>query len=180
VAYLYQRHLLAKLIPGASVAIEGLETAEEIARADTYEDKLKALVDASAPTGPRVTVKEETSAYHHNIAPHDEQPKRPRPTGYQSHHPEQQTALGRALGKEQYDPNKDITILIIEKTEHKKTLSPQCRQRQDPLMHAKLGTPEALGQAFVMLNLAGVRPSEALEVILKHAGYLFEASRRSH
>jgi hypothetical protein len=98
--------------------------------------------------------------------------------GVQGHHFEQQAALEKALGKEQYHPDEDYSIPLNQKTEHVKTFSPQARQRQDPAFAQKLGTPEALGQAFVMLRIAGVPAEKAYELFLKHSGYLFEASRR--
>lgn len=113
----------------------------------------------------------------HLIAPHKSQPS-PRPKGYQSHHPEQQTSLSKALG-EQYNPNDDYTILLHQGSEHKRMASPQARQRQDPAHHQKVGSPESLGQAYVMLQEAGVTAKDAVELLLQHSGYLFESSVRA-
>jgi hypothetical protein len=127
-----------------------------------------ALIGAISPVDP-------PSFKRHSIAKHREQI---RPKGHRSHHPEQQTALRRALGPEQYNPEHDYTILLHQETEHQGTYSPQARQRQDPQYVQKLGGAEALGQAFVMLRNVGVPADAALELILKHSGYLFEASQR--
>ncbi|MGH8647071.1 MAG: hypothetical protein ACREX4_22485, partial [Gammaproteobacteria bacterium] len=113
----------------------------------------------------------------HDIVPHGDQVS-PRPAGYQSHHPESQTALRRALRPDQYRGADDVTIMLNQKDEHVGTFSPQARQRQNPNFISQLGTPEALGQAYVMLRNVGVSAEEAYEVIMKHAAYLFEASGR--
>ena len=113
----------------------------------------------------------------HDIVPHGDQVS-PRPAGYQSHHPESQTALRRALGPVQYSGSDDITIMLHQQNEHVGTFSPQARQRQNPNFSQQLGTPEALVQAYVMLRNVGVSAEETYRLIMKHAAYLFEASRR--
>ncbi|HEX7734071.1 MAG TPA: hypothetical protein VF458_04390 [Ktedonobacteraceae bacterium] len=105
-----------------------------------------------------------------NIRPHGEQPS-PRPSGTQSHHPEQQTALGRSIAN--YNPDEDPSLLMST-TQHRATFAAQAAQRAGgAAFEAELGSPAALEEAATIMTQAGVAPETAGQVALEHSGYLF-------
>jgi hypothetical protein len=92
----------------------------------------------------------------------------------QSHHPEQQTALSRNIAN--YDPNMD-PALLMPTSQHTQTFAPQAAQRaRGAAFTMELGTPHALGEAAVIMVLAGESAATAGQVVLGHAGYLFSTT----
>jgi RHS repeat-associated protein len=125
----------------------------------------------SAPT-PTPVIPQVTPPYtpNPNIRPHGQQPS-PRPPGMQSHHPEQQTALSNNIAN--YNPNQD-PALLMPTPQHRLTFGPQTAQRARGMAFAaELGTPQALGQAAVIMVRAGQSAATAGQVVLEHVGYLF-------
>ena len=107
------------------------------------------------------------------IQPHGQQPS-PRPTDTQSHHPEQQAALSRNIAN--YNPDRDPALLMGTPS-HRGTFAPQAAQRaRGAGFAADLGTPQALGEAAVIMVRAGESAATAGQVVLEHIGYLFSTT----
>src|SRR5262249_37562471 len=94
-----------------------------------------------------------------------------RPAGYQSHHPEQQAALSRAIAD--YDPNQDPTLLMSTPS-HRRTFAGQTAQRaRGTAFVDELGTPGALQEAADIMQRAGVSEGLAGQAAMEHSAYLF-------
>jgi RHS repeat-associated protein len=96
-----------------------------------------------------------------------------RPAGMQSHHPESQTALSRAIAN--YDPKQDPTLLMPAH-QHYLTFGPQGRQMKVPGYLNRLGTSEALQESANIIQNAGYSAETAGQVTLEHSGYLFSTT----
>jgi len=108
-----------------------------------------------------------------NIRPHGQQPS-PRPTGTQSHHPEQQSALSRNIAN--YGPREDPALLMSTPS-HQATFAPQAAQRATgAAFERQLGTPAALEEATQIMEQAGVSPATAGQTVMEHSGYLFSTT----
>jgi RHS repeat-associated protein len=112
-----------------------------------------------------------------NIRPHSQQidpATGNRPTGMQSHHPEQQTSLSRNIAN--YSPGDDPTLLLPTQ-EHYATFGPQAGQRATgATFTSQLGTPAALEEAAQIMTQAGVNPATAGQAVMEHSGYLFSTT----
>jgi len=104
------------------------------------------------------------------IAPHGVKVKGASGPGWESHHPESQTALPKSI--ESYNPNADITLKLPE-PQHILTYGPQASQRATPGYAERLGTPQALKEAVDIIVAAKESLETAGQVVLEHAGYLF-------
>jgi hypothetical protein len=104
------------------------------------------------------------------IKPHGQQPPGRRAAGVESHHPEMQTPLRKAIAN--YDADEDWTLLMSVQ-DHRATFKGQAAQRSRPGFLNELGTAGAIGEAADIMTTAGIDSATAAEAALEHAAYLF-------
>jgi hypothetical protein len=96
--------------------------------------------------------------HRHNKAP-----------GRESHHPESQTALKRAVAG--YKPSRDKTMSMPEEM-HKKTFKPQRKLMAKPDYEKKLGLSKSIRDAAKIMRKAGASAKAAGQAAMEHDGYL--------
>ena len=89
--------------------------------------------------------------------------------GRESHHPESQTALKRAVAG--YKPSRDKTMSMPEEM-HKKTFKPQRKLMAKPDYEKKLGLSKSIRDAAKIMRKAGASAKAAGQAAMEHDGYL--------
>jgi hypothetical protein len=89
--------------------------------------------------------------------------------GRESHHPESQTALKRAVAG--YKPGRDKTMSMPEEM-HKKTFKPQRKLMAKPDYEKKLGLSKSIRDAAKIMRKAGASAKAAGQAAMEHDGYL--------